>query len=143
MKQLWFLIDSSGAALAVFVITVPFLLIFIFGVVNAGMIISAHHQINSILNTGLLYTIRNPGDTALISTQMSSASSLSPLTVSATQFCQCSDGSSIACTSTCASNLTLQSFVTLNVSTSVPLAVSGIIFTNPHPIQATATIRTN
>src|SRR5579859_2926858 len=87
--------DLTGAALAEFVVSVPFLLVFIVEVVNGGLIISAYHQIYGILNTGLLYAIRNPGDLGLIKRQMTSASPMNPLSVNVTQFCECPDGSLI------------------------------------------------
>lgn len=143
MDTVKFIKNAAGGALAEFVITIPFLLVFIFEVVNAGLIISAHHQINSIVNTGLLYAIRTPNDMTLIQTQLTSSSTLKPLTVSVTQFCQCSDGSPIACSGTCVTGgATPASFVTLNASTTVALAVPDIVFKNPYPVQGSATIRT-
>lgn len=142
MKLIHFINETGAAALAEFVITVPFVVVFMFEVVNTGVIISSNIHINAILNTGILYAIRNPSDTSLIQAQLSSASTMNSVTVSASQFCQCSDGSSVSCLSTCSGNTQPSSFVTVTASTNVNLVVPDVVFTTPYAIQRSATIRT-
>lgn len=142
MKILHFINETRAAALAEFVITVPFIVVFMFQIVNIGVIIASNLQISAILNTGILYAIRNPSDTSLIQAQLSSASTMNSVTVSATQFCQCSDGSSTSCLSTCSGNTQPSSFVTVTASTSINLVVPDVVFKSPYAIQRSATIRT-
>lgn len=141
MQLFKFIRKCQGTAAVEFALIMPMLFLVLSGIFNFGLILIKKDALNSVINAGLLYSIRQSSNMSNIQAKMSASTSLTPLTVSATQSCQCSDGSAISCASLCTGGVQPSTFVTLTASSTVALYALDFVLTNPYPITETATIR--
>lgn len=132
--------NTKGTAAIEFALIVPMLFLVLSGIFNFGLILIKKNQLNSVINAGVLYSIRTPSNTSNIQNKMTSATSISPLTSSVTSYCACS-GTVASCSSVCGDGSAPSSFVTMTASSTVALYALDFVLTNPFPISTTATIR--
>jgi Flp pilus assembly protein TadG len=135
--------NSKGTVAVEFAIVLPFLFLLLSGVVNFGLILANQTQLNSIIVAGLLYAYSQPSSATQASIQnaMSTATSLSPLTVTATIYCECVDTSQPGCSSTCTSGITPGTYVTATAQSQVSLPSLDFALPNPFITNANGTIR--
>lgn len=138
-----FIRNSLGNVAIEFALVLPFLLLILSGVFNFGLILANQNQLNAVASAGLLYAFGNSSSPAAVQTAMQNATNLTPLTVTATQFCQCLDGSNPGCSKTCAGGVTPGTYVTVTAQSKVNLIAIEFLLTNPFVTTAQGTIRTN
>jgi len=135
---------SKGNVAIEFAIILPMIFLLFSGVINLGLILINQNQLNAVVSAGMLYAFGNSSVPAAVQTAMqNSTTSINPLTVTATQFCQCSTGPNVACTSTCSDGSAPGTYVTVTAQSQVDLIALDLILTNPFITSVQGTIRTN
>ena len=97
-----FMRNSKGNVAIEFALVLPFLLLILSGVFNFGLILENQNQLNAVASAGMLFAFGNSSSPVAVQTAMRNATNLTPLTVTAIQFCQCLDRSNPGCSKTCA-----------------------------------------
>lgn len=134
---------SRGNIAIEFALVLPVLLLLLSGVMNFGLILANKNQLNGVVSTGMLYAFGNSSVPAAVKLAMdNSTTNLSPLTTTATTFCQCLDGTKPLCTATCADGSTPAKYVTVTAQSQVDLIALDFVLTNPFVTNAQGTIRT-
>ncbi len=136
-----FLRNCKAVAAIEFALALPVLVVLFIGMINMGMVISTKMELTSIVSVGMLYSLGNSSDPVQIQTAMNSASNLSPITISVTQFCQCLNGSAPGCGNVCSDLKVAAKYDKVTASTQVPLVIPYFLFQNPFPITVEGTIR--
>ncbi len=95
--------DESGNAIVEFALIVPVLLIMILGLVDAGRAIGANARLGNGVTAGLRYALTDSYATAEITQAALNGSRYvsGDVTVATQRFCECPDGSAVACSGTC------------------------------------------
>lgn len=138
-----FLKITQGNVVIEFALVLPVLLLILSGVINFGLILANQNQLNGVVSAGMLYAFGNSSAPAAVQTAMtSSTTNLSPLTVTATTFCQCLNGTKPLCTSTCPGGLSPPKYVTVTAQSQVSLVALDFVLPNPFVTNAQGTIRT-
>ena len=139
---------SQGNAAIEFALLLPVLFLLVSGVINFGLILVNQNQLNGVVSSGMLYAFGVSSVPAAVQTAMTNSTTnlgplaQSPLTVTATTFCQCIDGSKPLCTSTCPGGVTPPKYVTVTAQSQVSLVALDFVLTNPFVTNASGTIRT-
>lgn len=96
--------DEGGNAVVEFALIAPVLLIMILGLVDAGRAIGANSRLGQGVTAGLRYALSDSYAVDEIAAAAMSGSRYADgeATVNVTRFCECPDGSAIACSGTCA-----------------------------------------
>lgn len=138
-----FLKTSRGNVAIEFALVLPVIILLLSGIINFGLILANKNQLNGVVNAGLLYAFGNSSVPAAVQAAMtSSTTNLSPLTVTATTFCQCLDGTKPLCTATCTGGIAPAKYVTVTAQSQVNLVALSIGLSNPFITTAQGTIRT-
>lgn len=138
-----FIKRSRGNVAIEFALLLPVLFLLFSGAINFGLILGNQNQVNGVVSAGMLYAFGNSSVPASVQAAMTnSTTNLNPLTVSATTFCQCPDGSKPLCTATCTGNVAPAKYVTVTAQSQVSLVALDFALANPFPTSATGTIRT-
>lgn len=143
LKELYFKNVRGSVAIEMALIT-PFLALLLSGIINFGLILANQNQLYGVVNAGMLYAA-GAGATmtpAKVQTVMQGASSMTPLTITTSSFCQCA-GAGAACTSTCSDGSVPRTYITMTAQSSVTLIAPDFIINNPFTTSATGTVRTN
>ena len=136
--------NPSGNVAIEFAIILPIVFLMLSGVLNFGLILANQNQLNAVASVGMLYAFGNSSSPAAVKTAMQNATTnLTPLTVTATQFCQCSNGTNIACSKTCTGGVVPGTYVTVTANSQVNLIALDYLLTNPFVTSVQGTIRTN
>ena len=99
----------TGHAILELAILVPALMLFLFGAADFGRIFYASMEVANAAAAGAIYGAQTVGTAKNLSRIQQAARNeaqdlkASSLSVTASQFCQCSDGSSVPCSGSCAS----------------------------------------
>ena len=134
---------SKGNVVIEFAFVLPVLVLLLSGVINFGLILANKNQLNGVVSAGLLYAFGNSSVPSAVQLAMTnSTTNLSPLTVTATTFCQCLDGTQPVCTSTCPGGITPPKYVTVTAESQVSLVALDFILSDPFVTNAQGTIRT-
>ncbi len=141
-KECRFLQNSKGNVAIELAIVLPLIFLLLSGIVNFGLILANKNQVNAVVSVGMLYAFGNSSNTAAIIAAMQNATNLTPLTVTATQFCECSNGTKPACSSTCTGGGAPGSYVTVTAQSQVNLFALDFIIANPFTTKVQGTIRT-
>jgi Flp pilus assembly protein TadG len=138
-----FLKRSRGNVAIEFALVLPVLFLILSGVINFGLILANKNQLNGVVSAGMLFAFGNSSVPAAVKAAMdTSTTNLSPLTTTATTFCQCLDGTQPLCTATCTGGVTPPKYVTVTAQSNVSLFALDFILTNPFVTNAQGTIRT-
>lgn len=83
----------------------PVMVLILLGVVDFSMAAFHRMELESAARSGAQFALLNPTDTTLIQSTVITSSSLNDtdLSVTITEFCECSDGSTVSCSIGCAS----------------------------------------
>lgn len=121
------------------IVLVPLLL----GVFQYAALIQQTMQLSQAARVGVEYAITYPSDTAGIEQSVANSSGMNTtgLAVSVNQFCECPDGTPVACTDTCSSGLQGNAYINVAVSQPArgPLQSAG--FLSDSSVQTSATMR--
>lgn len=138
-----FIRNSIGNVAIEFALVLPIIFLILSGVINFGLIIANQNQLNDVASAGMLYAFGVSSTPSAVQTAMQNSTSISPLTVTATQFCQCLDGTNPGCANTCNDGSTPGTYVTVTAQSQVDLIALDFILTNPFVTNVQGTIRTN
>lgn len=133
--------QENGASLVEFALVMPLLAILISAIINFGHLAINYVNLTMAMNAGIAYAISNPTTTSNIPTKMKSAINDNSLSITTTQFCQCSNGTAPGCTTKCSDNILPGTYVTINASKSLSFLVLNFILPDPFTISASVTVR--
>jgi Flp pilus assembly protein TadG len=95
---------SPGQSLAEFAMVAPVLMLLLVGVADFGRVFYTAIELNNAARAGTQYGIQSPAngaDTAgMIQAAENDASSISGVSATASEYCECPDGTTQACSST-------------------------------------------
>ena len=96
--------NEAGNAVVEFALIAPILMVMILGLVDAGRAIGANVRLGNGVTAGLRYALADSyANTEIASAAMAgSRYADGEANVTVTRFCECPDGTSIACSGTCA-----------------------------------------
>lgn len=131
--------SQSGIAAVEFALIAPIMMVLLLGLLDYG--IAAYHsmELESAARSGAQYAMLDSSDTTLIVTTVTNSTLLdtTKLTVSVTEFCECSDGSSVVCGSTCTVD-SVRKYMQIDTNYAhTPLFIPGIM-----NLSGASTIRT-
>lgn len=134
---------SKGNVAIEFALVLPLLILLFSGVINFGLILANQNQLNGVVSAGMLFAFGNSSVPAVVQAAMtSSTTNLTPLTTTATTFCQCLDGTQPLCTDTCPGGVVPSKYVTVTAQSHVSLIALDFVLPNPFVTNAQGTIRT-
>jgi Flp pilus assembly protein TadG len=94
---------SRGQSFVEFAIVSPVLLLFLLGIMDFGRVFFVAIELNNAARAGTQYGIQSPANAADVSgmqqAAQSDASNISGITATASEYCECPDGSTPACNS--------------------------------------------
>jgi len=95
--------SEAGNAVVEFALIAPILMLMILGLVDAGRAIGANARLGNGVTAGLRYALSDSYATDDIASAAMDGSRYADgeATVNVTRFCECPDGTSIACSGTC------------------------------------------
>jgi len=130
---------QSGIAAVEFALIAPIMMVLLLGLLDYG--IAAYHsmELESAARSGAQYARLDSSNTALVVTTVKNSTLLdtTKLTVNVTEFCECSDGSSVVCGTTCGVG-NVRKYMQINASYAhTPLFIPGIM-----TLSGASTIRT-
>ena len=134
---------GSGAAGVEFALLLPVLLIVAMGLIDLGMAVFNKMELMSAVRTGAQVAIGDSSDTTVISQAVTNSTNLNP-TITTTAFCECSNGASISCGTTCTLPLINRTFMRITATQSftpiTPRLIPG--FPDVIPLSGQVTVRT-
>lgn len=139
-----FILDRRGSTAVEFALIMPVLLLFLEGVVDFGRAFYYQTELSQALRSGMQYTMKAPTDTNGIKAVIAQSSRLPIVVAAPVTFCQCYDGSAIACSSTCAKgNTPTRNYVKLEATFPYAPLIGEMIGLLPKsPLDATLIVRT-
>jgi Flp pilus assembly protein TadG len=138
-----FIKRSTGNVAIEFALMLPVLFLLFSGVVNFGLILINQNQLNGVVSAGMLFAFGNSSVPAAVQAAMTnSTTNLNPLSVTATTFCRCPNGTTPLCTATCPGNVPPAKYVTVTAQSEVSLVALDFVLPNPFPTSVQGTIRT-
>jgi Flp pilus assembly protein TadG len=114
LKDLW--ADRRGNFAIEFALALPVLLLLLAGLLDLGRLSIEKSALLQGAREGAQYGILAPSDTANIQTTAQNATGISGATATASTFCECVSGTSVACTSSCTGGATIKQYVTVNTT---------------------------
>ncbi|MBF0335790.1 MAG: pilus assembly protein [Alphaproteobacteria bacterium] len=138
-----FRLGDHGNAAIEFALVVPVLLLMTIAAIDFGGAFHQRIQLETAVRVGAHQAIDDQ-TVATIETVVKAATSLTAadLTVTATQFCECSNGATVLCTGTCAAGLNKNYLMTVTASkTYTPIFDWPDAVELPATLDASATVR--
>lgn len=113
--------SRHGATAVEFALLLPVLLIIAMALIDLGTVIFNKMELMSAVRTGAQVALMDSSNTSLIIQSVTSSTNLSP-TVTTSAFCECSDGTQISCSNTCADPLVNRTYMTITATeTFIPI----------------------
>jgi Flp pilus assembly protein TadG len=136
--------STDGAAAVEFALLLPVMLIACMGLIDLGMAVYEKMELTSAARSGAQVATIDSSNATAITAAVQDGSNLSPA-VATSVFCQCSDGSSLACTDACDVDLVKSTFVTVTATTTFTPITPRIIpgFPDTIDLSGEVTLRTN
>lgn len=134
--------DRAGNVLVEFALLLPVAAVLLLGLFDYGRAVNERMALQSAARAGGEYAMRNFSDTAGITQAVQAASGLESqtLSVTTTQFCECPDGTSVACGGTCATGEFL-AFVSVTVTKPFGTMLPGSVVGNGELLSGSAVLR--
>lgn len=97
--------DDRGASAVEFAMIAPVMVIMLTGLLDYALAALHRMELESAARSGAQYAMIDSSDTSVIETTVQNSTNLdvADMTVTITEFCECSDGSSVDCSGTCVS----------------------------------------
>ncbi len=139
--------SRRGAVAVELALLSPVIMLMIVGAIDYGGALFERMRLESAARAGAQYALQNPGaldNTAAIEQAVRDASSLvDPLSVSVVPsvFCECPDGTAVACGGTCGGGALLRTFVAVTVTENFSPMFSYPGIASPITLTGRATIR--
>lgn len=108
-----------------------------------GMAIYDSMSLKEAARAGVQYAIKNPADTAGLTQVVADASGIDAanLTVTSTEFCQCANGASVACGTSCADGSATETYMTVLAQEPYATLLPYPLSLAPLSLHGTATLR--
>jgi Flp pilus assembly protein TadG len=144
----WLVGDRAGNVMIEFALVLPVLFLLLAGLLDLGRYALQKSATLEGAVEGAQYGVLAPTDSANINTTAQNATGLSGVTATNTVFCQCVNGTTVSCSTTCGSGQTLKTYITVTTSASFSsvLRVATLNFgtfgswTPPTSISSSATM---
>lgn len=129
-----------GAAAVEFALLVPVVLAALTGIVNYGLAMYNKMELMGAVRAGAQVALIDYTNTTAIAQAVvdSTNAGISISDVTTTQFCECADGSTVTCGSTCADSSANRYFMTISATQNFTLLLLGTTVS----LSASTTIRT-
>jgi len=121
----------------------PLLFVIFAGIAEYGLAVYDQSTLDGSARTALAYALKNPNDTAGITTvaQSTGGAVTTNATVTTNPYCQCSDGSSVSCAGSCSSG-TVRQYMQVSVSVNYTSPLNSVaIISPPNTLSSQATMR--
>ena len=134
--------DERGNAVVEFALIVPVLLIMIMGLVDAGRAIGANARLGNGVTAGLRYALSDSYATDAIAAaaMLGSRYASGEASVTVTRFCECPDGSAVACSDTCAAGFK-RIFVQVDMARTQPTVFSYPVIGSSVTVSRTGSLQ--
>jgi Flp pilus assembly protein TadG len=135
--------DRRGNAAVELALVLPIVVALLSGVIDFGMMVRATNALQTMARAGAAYAAKYPADSAGIAQAATGAAALDPttLSVTATQFCECS-GAAVACGSACPAGGAMSVHVSVAVAQPYHPLTPFADAVLPSTLTAQATMRT-
>ena len=132
--------SRRGAAAVEFAILVPVILAALTGIVNFGLVMFDKMELVSAARAGAQLALIDRTDTTGIAQAVVASTNLSLTTsdVTTTEFCECADGTTVTCGTTCVDASSNRYFMTISASYNHTLLLLGTTMS----LTGSTTIRT-
>lgn len=135
--------DRSGASFIEAALALPILCLVLGGTAEFGINYFNKSQLQSAVNAGAQYALRNPTDTAGSRSAITAAmpAGITGVTTTATFACECNNGTAVSCTTgTCASG-TVRRIMTLTATRNTVRVLSNVqAWSLPTSVTVTAAV---
>jgi len=131
--------STQGAAAIEFALLVPIMGVMLLGLLDYAIAAVHTMELESATRSGAQYAMLDSSNTALVATTVENSTLLDPtkLTVTVSEFCECSDGSTISCATSCGVG-SVRKFMKISADYAyTPLFIPGIM-----NLSGESTIRT-
>lgn len=137
--------SQEGSAAVEFAISLPFLILLAIGVADFGRLYIVAHATASAARAGAQYGAQSPGTSGNVAgidlAARADAGNVGLDSVTSTQICKCSDGTTPACTGTCPGYGVPQVFVQVRTTNTVSFAFRYPGLAQSVPVIRTVTLR--
>lgn len=143
------LTDCRGAVSVELAVTLPALLLLGLGAVNQGHTIVRNMQLANAVRSGTQYaSVRKPvaGDVSQIVDAVRNTAppdTTGTRNITVQHFCECPDGSALACDATCPSGADRRAFITVTLAETYPKLIEFPGMTDETRLHQEATVRLN
>ncbi|MGE0734935.1 MAG: TadE/TadG family type IV pilus assembly protein [Alphaproteobacteria bacterium] len=112
--------NDQGVAAVELALLSPVILVLLAFLFDFGMGMLNHMQLSSAARAGAQYALLVAPDTTGVQQAVDGAAGLKdpPLNITVEQFCECTDGTTITCGTTCSNNITYMLFVRVTATQS-------------------------
>lgn len=135
--------DQAGASFIEAAIALPILTLVLGGTAEFGVNYFNKSQLQSAVNAGAQYALRNPTDTAGSQTAITAAlpASVTGVTTTATFACECNNGTAVSCTTGTCTSGTVRRLMTLTATrNTVRILTSSTVWSLPTTVTVTAAV---
>ncbi len=132
--------STNGAAAVEFALILPILFSVVVGISDFGVVMMRKNDINIVINTGFHYALLKNDSASSIERAMTNATSINPLTVSATQMCLCPNNITVSCNNQCSDATPPARYYRLEAEAAINPIFTALL-TNPYTIKAFAMVR--
>jgi Flp pilus assembly protein TadG len=135
--------DEAGAAFIEAAIALPILTLVLGGTAEFGINYFNKSQLQSAVNAGAQYALRNPTDTAGSQAAITSAlpATVTGVTTTATFACECNNGTAVSCTTGTCTSGTVRKIMTLTATRNTIRILSNMqAYTLPTSVTVTAAV---
>jgi Flp pilus assembly protein TadG len=137
---------SAGSAAIEFGLAVPLLAILVIGVIEAGFSVYQAMQVTYAAEAGLFYAAKNGWNQTGIANAAQTATTLSGMSVSASQYCGCPGATGITaaiCGATCGSGYQASQYIQISVSLTRRSIIPNSGLPLPSTVSAQSILRQN
>ena len=136
--------DVRGVSAVEFALTAPMLIVAAIALADFGLAVNEKMRLESAARAGAQAGFSSAGNVAAMQTATLAATGLNPssVTVAATSYCGCANGSVISCSTTCSDGSTIRTYVSVSVTETYPLLLSYPGFSSPVTLSASSSLRT-
>jgi Flp pilus assembly protein TadG len=135
--------DQAGASFIEAAIALPILTLVLGATAEFGINYFNKSQLQSAVNAGAQYALRNPTDTAGSQSAITAAlpASVTGVTTSATYACECNNGTAVSCTTGSCTSGTVRKIMTLTATrSSIRILSNNTTWSLPATITVTAAV---
>lgn len=134
--------SESGASLIEAALALPILTMVLGATAEFGVNYFNKSQLQSAVNAGAQYALRNPTDSAGSQSAITAAlpSGVTGVTTSATYACECNNGTAVSCTTGTCSSGTVRKIMTLTATRNTVRILSAVHWSLPSSITVTAAV---